>query len=146
MGVLGVVVLVFHVLVAAGICGLVLLQHGKGADMGAAFGSGTSGSLFGASGSANFLSRSTAVLAGLFFITSLGLTWYMGHRNAPTSVMDTHKAQPAVPSPAPTAPGSASGAGSASAPPASAPAAPNSVPAPSSQGTPAGSKAGDIPK
>ncbi len=55
---------------------LVLLQHGKGADMGAAFGSGASGSLFGASGSANFLSRSTAVLAGLFFVTSLALTWY----------------------------------------------------------------------
>ena len=73
-----VVVLLFHVMVAAGICLLVLLQHGKGADVGAAFGSGASGSLFGASGSANFLSRSTAVLAGLFFLTSLTLTWFHG--------------------------------------------------------------------
>jgi len=63
-----------HVLVAAGLVGLVLLQHGKGADMGAAFGSGSSGSLFGAAGSANFLSRTTAVLATVFFLSSLGLT------------------------------------------------------------------------
>jgi preprotein translocase subunit SecG len=55
----------------------VLLQHGKGADMGAAFGSGSSGSLFGASGSANFLSRTTAALAAVFFLSSLGLT-YLG--------------------------------------------------------------------
>lgn len=65
--------LILHVLIAASIIGLVLLQHGKGADMGAAFGSGSAGSLFGSSGSANFLSRSTAVLAALFFATSLGL-------------------------------------------------------------------------
>ncbi len=64
-----------HVLVAAGVIGLVLLQHGKGADMGAAFGSGSSGSLFGATGSANFLSRSTAVLAALFFLTSMSLAY-----------------------------------------------------------------------
>ena len=64
---------IMHLLVAAAVVGLVLLQHGKGADMGAAFGSGSSGSLFGATGSANFLSRSTAVLATVFFITSLGL-------------------------------------------------------------------------
>ena len=75
-----VLLLLFHVLVAGGICLLVLLQHGKGADVGAAFGSGASGSLFGASGSANFLSRSTAVLAGLFFLTSLGLTWFHGRQ------------------------------------------------------------------
>jgi preprotein translocase subunit SecG len=67
--------LMIHVLAAAGVIGLVLLQHGKGADMGAAFGSGSAGSLFGASGSANFLSRSTAVLTALFFVTSLGLTY-----------------------------------------------------------------------
>jgi len=63
--------------VAVSLCGLVLLQHGKGADMGAAFGSGSSGSLFGASGSANFLSRTTAALAAVFFLSSLGLT-YLG--------------------------------------------------------------------
>jgi len=60
MNMLESLLLVAHLLVAAGICGLVLLQHGKGADMGAAFGSGSSGSVFGAAGSANFLSRSTA--------------------------------------------------------------------------------------
>ena len=69
-------VLVFHVLAAIGIVVLVLLQHGKGADMGAAFGSGSAGSLFGSAGAANFLSRSTAVLAAIFFATSLGLTYY----------------------------------------------------------------------
>jgi preprotein translocase subunit SecG len=69
------VILVLHVLAAAAVIGLVLLQHGKGADMGAAFGSGSAGSLFGASGSANFLSRATAVIAAVFFATSLGLTY-----------------------------------------------------------------------
>lgn len=66
-------VLTVHVLVALAIIGLVLMQHGKGADMGAAFGSGASGSVFGSSGSANFLSRSTGVLAAVFFVTSLVL-------------------------------------------------------------------------
>ena len=64
-----------HVISAVTLVVLVLLQHGKGADMGAAFGSGSAGSLFGSSGSANFLSRSTAVVATIFFITSLGLTY-----------------------------------------------------------------------
>ena len=66
-------VVMLDVAVAIAIIGLVLLQHGKGADMGSGFGSGTSGSLFGASGSANFLSRMTAALAAVFFVTSLGL-------------------------------------------------------------------------
>ncbi|MEW6677339.1 MAG: preprotein translocase subunit SecG [Pseudomonadota bacterium] len=70
------IVWVLHLLVAAAVVGLVLLQHGKGADMGAAFGSGSSGSLFGASGSANFLSRSTAVVATVFFCTSMGLAYF----------------------------------------------------------------------
>ena len=65
-----------HLVVAAALIGFVLLQHGKGADMGAAFGSGSSGSLFGAAGSANFLSRTTAVLATAFFLSSLGLTYF----------------------------------------------------------------------
>ena len=69
-------VLVFHILAAVGIVVLVLLQHGKGADMGAAFGSGSAGSLFGSAGASNFLSRTTAVLAAVFFATSLGLTYF----------------------------------------------------------------------
>ena len=69
------VVIALHVLIALAIIGLVLLQHGKGADMGSGFGGGASSSLFGATGSANFLSRATAVLATLFFLTSLGLAY-----------------------------------------------------------------------
>jgi len=80
-------ILVFHVLAALTIIGLVLLQHGKGADMGAAFGGGASGSLFGATGSANFLSRITAVAAAIFFITSMGLTWYSSHHTGGKGVM-----------------------------------------------------------
>jgi preprotein translocase subunit SecG len=81
--------LTVHVLVGISVVGLVLLQHGKGADMGAAFGSGASGSLFGATGSANFLSRLTAALATVFFITSLLLTYMASNKpKAPTSVMD----------------------------------------------------------
>lgn len=72
------VVLTVHVLAGLGVIGLVLMQHGKGADMGAAFGSGASGSLFGSSGSANFLSRTTAALAAVFFVTSLGLSYLAG--------------------------------------------------------------------
>jgi preprotein translocase subunit SecG len=69
------VLIVLHVLVALAIIGLVLLQHGKGADMGSGFGGGASGSLFGATGSANFLSRTTAVLAAVFFVLSLALAY-----------------------------------------------------------------------
>lgn len=69
------VLIVAHVLVALAIIGLVLLQHGKGADMGSGFGGGASGSLFGATGSANFLSRTTAVLATIFFVLSLALAY-----------------------------------------------------------------------
>jgi preprotein translocase subunit SecG len=65
-----------HVLLAAGLIGLVLMQHGKGADAGAAFGSGASATVFGARGAANFLSRATAILATLFFLTSLALAYF----------------------------------------------------------------------
>jgi len=82
MGVWTNVLIVLHVLVALGIIGLVLLQHGKGADMGSGFGGGASGSLFGATGSANFLSRSTAVLAALFFLLSLALAYVATNRSA----------------------------------------------------------------
>src|SRR5215468_10039777 len=79
--------LAVHILVAAALVGFVLLQHGKGADMGAAFGSGASGSLFGAVGSANFLSRTTAILATLFFMTSVGLTYFASTRGTAQGVM-----------------------------------------------------------
>ncbi len=82
-------VLTVHVLAGLGVVGLVLMQHGKGADMGAAFGSGASGSLFGSSGSANFLSRLTAVLAGVFFVTSLSLSYLAGAKSpAASSIME----------------------------------------------------------
>jgi len=75
-------ILVVQLLSALTMIGLVLVQHGKGADMGASFGSGASGSLFGATGSANFLSRSTAVCATLFFVCTLGLAYFGSHRDA----------------------------------------------------------------
>jgi len=74
-----------QVLCAVTIIVLVLLQHGKGADMGAAFGSGASGSLFGATGAANFLSRCTAVAAGLFFVATLALAFTASHLRGPRS-------------------------------------------------------------
>ena len=96
-------VLVIHIVAAISVIGLVLVQHGKGADMGAAFGSGASGSLFGATGSANFLSRSTAVLAAVFFVTSLSLAYIASHKPKTTgSVMQDAVKSEAVPVPAPT--------------------------------------------
>ena len=93
------VLIVLHVVVALAIIGLVLLQHGKGADMGSGFGGGASGSLFGATGSANFLSRTTAVLATLFFLLSLALAYVATHRTGDAaSVVDRvpAKAKPAA--------------------------------------------------
>jgi preprotein translocase subunit SecG len=108
-------VLVLHVLAAGGIIVLVLLQHGKGADMGAAFGSGSAGSLFGSAGAANFLSRTTAILAGVFFATSLGLTYFSTPSKsggvtqgieipADNKKTDVKPAAPAPSAPAPAAP------------------------------------------
>jgi len=100
-----IVIVTVHVVAALGIVGLVLLQHGKGADMGAAFGSGASGSLFGASGSANFLSRVTAVLALVFFLTSLSLTYLATHKtSSAVGVMDAVKTEPAPASGSPATP------------------------------------------
>jgi len=90
------ILLTLHVLVAIAIVVLVLVQHGKGADMGAAFGTGSAGSLFGSSGASNFLSRSTAVCATLFFITSLGLTYYHSPKGQGV-VSDFGKSVTAVP-------------------------------------------------
>jgi len=115
-------IIVVQLLSALGIIGLVLLQHGKGADMGAAFGSGASGSLFGATGSANFLSRTTAVLAAIFFVSTLTLTYLGSYKSKPSAgVLGVA-----------TAPVAASAAG-ASAPAASAAVA---APAPSSNAVP----------
>ncbi|MDT8407462.1 MAG: preprotein translocase subunit SecG [Methylococcales bacterium] len=72
------VVIVIHILLGLSVIGLVLMQHGKGADAGAAFGSGASGTVFGAQGAASFLSRTTAIMAALFFLTSLGLAILSG--------------------------------------------------------------------
>jgi len=133
MSLLQTLLLVLHLLVAAAICGFVLLQHGKGADMGAAFGSGASGTIFGASGSANFLSRTTAVLAAIFFATSLGLTWYATTQGAPKGVMQQGIVEKMAPkaNEVPPAPGAAPATEPAKAAPESAP---------------AGSKSGEVPK
>jgi preprotein translocase subunit SecG len=106
MNVVLTIVLALQMLTALGMIGLILLQHGKGADMGAAFGSGASGSLFGATGSANFLSRSTAVLAGVFFACTLVLA-YFGHsvvRTPESSGSVLERAAPAAPAASATGP------------------------------------------
>lgn len=84
-------VLVFHVVVSLLLIGLILIQHGKGADAGAAFGGGggASGSLFGSQGSASFLSRSSAILATIFFVTSLSLAYLAGNTERVQSVTDS---------------------------------------------------------
>src|SRR5207302_5353071 len=99
MSMLETLLLVVHLLVAVAVCGFVLLQHGKGADMGAAFGSGASGSLFGAVGSANFLSRTTAILATIFFLTSIGLTFFGTLHGKPQGVMEQGVMEKTVPPP-----------------------------------------------
>jgi len=124
-------IVVIQVLSALVIIGLVLLQHGKGADMGAAFGSGASGSLFGATGSSNFLSKSTGVAAAVFFAATLALAFIGNKRAASTGgVMES---MPAVP---------ASGAPAAPAPSGNAPAVPQGSPAPAG----AEGQASQIPK
>lgn len=91
------IVQVVQLLSALGMIGLILVQHGKGADMGAAFGSGSSGSLFGASGGANFLSRTTAVLAAVFFVCTLALAYFGNLRPvASGSVLENAAPAPVV--------------------------------------------------
>jgi len=99
------VILAVQMLTALGMIGLILIQHGKGADMGAAFGSGSSGSLFGASGSANFLSRTTAVLAAVFFVATLALAYFGNARPASTgSVLEGSAATAPAAAPAASVP------------------------------------------
>jgi preprotein translocase subunit SecG len=126
-------ILTVQLLSALGMIGLILVQHGKGADMGAAFGSGTSGSLFGASGSANFLSRTTAVLATVFFLCTLGLAYLGNARPANTGSVLERAATPPAGAPA----GAASGAAAqipGSAPAASAAPVAPAAPAPAAAG------------
>ena len=125
--------LAVHVLVAAALIGFVLLQHGKGADMGAAFGSGSSGSLFGAAGSANFLSRTTAILATVFFLSSLGLTYLGSNRAGAGDVMKQGVMQKAPKTPPKAADVPASPA-------------PIQAPAPPAPAKDSSSKAGEVPK
>lgn len=119
MAIFKTLLVIVQVLSALGVIGLVLLQHGKGADVGAAFGSGASGSLFGASGSANFLSRTTAVLAALFFASTLGLTLLGNYKPlASVGVMGAAQQPQTVPASAPAASAAAASAASAPAAPA----------------------------
>ena len=130
-------VIVVQVVSAISIIGLVLLQHGKGADMGAAFGSGASGSLFGATGSSNFMSKSTGVAAAIFFSATLALSYISSQRgnNVSGGVMD--KALPTAPAPAPAT-------GAAAIP--TAPAAPAAAPAAEAPAPAATGPAASIPK
>lgn len=109
MNVFSSVILAVQMLAALGMIGLILMQHGKGADMGASFGSGSSGSLFGASGSANFLSRSTAALATVFFVATLALA-YMSNIRPASSGSVLEGAPVTAPAPASSAPAAATGA------------------------------------
>lgn len=99
------ILVVVQVLVAVSLVGLILIQHGKGADAGAAFGSGASGTVFGSRGSANFLSRATAWLATVFFCVSLALAYLVhGQRDVGDSVVERAAAAAATPTPAPVVP------------------------------------------
>ncbi|MCW5663497.1 MAG: preprotein translocase subunit SecG [Piscinibacter sp.] len=133
------VVVAVQIITALVMIGLVLIQHGKGADMGASFGSGASGSLFGATGSANFLSRSTAVCAAIFFACTLALAFHSDGRATRSegggSVLD----KPAV-----GAPASAPATGAALIPGAASATAPAAVPAPAPAPA-ASSGAGAVP-
>jgi preprotein translocase subunit SecG len=136
--------IVVQVIAAIAVIELVLLQHGKGADMGAAFGGGASGSLFGATGSANFLSRSTGVVATVFFLATLGLAYTGTESKRPASdtggVMGT--VPPSTPATAPKDIPTPSSQAPQSAPAAAVPAAPAPTPA----ATDAPVKPADVPK
>lgn len=93
-------VLAIHIIVAIAMIGLILVQHGKGADAGASFGAGSSGTVFGAAGTANFLTRTTAVLTAIFFITSLTLAVHAKQQASNSYTLDTS----AISTPAPSAP------------------------------------------
>ena len=127
MNVLLTAVLAAQMLSALAMIGLILVQHGKGADMGAAFGSGGSGSLFGASGSANFLSRTTAVLAAVFFVCTLALA-YFGNARPQTGSSVLEGSTLTAPAPATPASGAAQIPGTTT--PATAPATTSAPPAP----------------
>lgn len=89
---------ILHIIASFAVIGMVLLQHGKGADMGAAFGSGSSGSVFGSSGSANFLSRATAIAVTIFFLTSMALTYFaFAKQHAPMTLKELAPAQTQAP-------------------------------------------------
>ena len=136
MNVLFNLIVVVQVLSALAIIGLVLVQHGKGADMGAAFGSGASGSLFGASGSSNFLSKSTAVAAAVFFASTLTLAYFGSsrpHAAVGGGVMDRVGAPAKAPSAGDAVPGSAP----AAAPAPAAPAVPSTQDVPAAPAAPA---------
>ena len=126
MQVLTTILFAVQILSALAMIGLILVQHGKGADMGAAFGSGSSGSLFGASGSANFLSRFTGVLATVFFVSTLGLAYTSGVRPVGSgSVLDQSPVTAPAATPTPAASGAQAIPTAPSAPALSAPAAPS---------------------
>ena len=136
MSVVVTILLVVQVLSALVMIGLILIQQGKGADMGAAFGSGSSGSLFGASGSANFLSRTTGALAAVFFVSTLLLAYFGNVRpTGGTSVLEGAVVNTPVPVAAQQIPGNQPAAGGAD----------NSIPAPAGSVPESSGAAGQIP-
>jgi preprotein translocase subunit SecG len=128
------VLLIIQILVALGIIGLVLIQHGKGADAGAAFGGGASGTVFGSRGSGNFLTKLTTALAVVFFANSLMLAWLVAHPDGavhtsiiPAAITETSPAGASVETPVPVAPVDVPG-GSGSAAPVDEKSAPSDIP------------------
>ncbi len=150
---------VLHLFLAIGLVGLVLIQHGKGADAGAAFGSGASATVFGARGSGNFLSRATAVLATLFFLTSMALAYFASQVGEPEGLMEGVEVAPAfapaaveVQKGVPVVPGTGGGGGTTDVPAVPPPAAsaesepPAPVPAtPQTEAEPLPSPAPEVP-
>ena len=135
------IVLGVHLIVAIMNVGLVLLQRGKGAEAGTGFGAGASGTVFGARGSANFLSRATGVLATVFFITSLALAYLSTQRTAPSSLLDA----PAQTAPASQEPPTSEPSGATTSPPAATQAPPAATDLPQLPKDAAPAPAGDAP-
>jgi preprotein translocase subunit SecG len=133
MQVLNTILFTVQILSALAMIGLILVQHGKGADMGAAFGSGSSGSLFGASGSSNFLSKTTAALATVFFVCTLGLAFTSGVRPTGANSVLERVGAPAGAASAPAGVPAPSASGAQAIP--TAPAAPATAPTPPAANT-----------
>lgn len=146
------ILLIVQIVVSVAMIALILMQHGKGADAGAAFGSGASGTVFGSRGSGNFLSRTTAILATIFFVNCIALAWMVSNRttNTATSIMDSVPASTIVPKIAPEVPAAPASSEVPAVPAQGAPASgstelPKTEAAPAATATPAPAAQAEVP-